>query len=215
MTQPSTGRFEFDRAERLADGVIHGTGVLLGVAGVVVLLAKAPGSMGVLIPATIYGIALLAVLTISAVYNMLPASPLKWLLRRFDHSAIYLLIAGTYTPFLVQLAESPVARVLIVAIWAAALVGVAIKVMWPGRFDRLSIWLYLAIGWSGVALWESLGRLPAATLWLLAAGGLLYSLGVIFHVWQSLRFQNAIWHAFVLLASACHYGAVFVMTTAA
>ena len=213
VTQPPTGRFEFDRVERLADGVIHGAGVLLGVAGVIFLLTKATDPMGVLIPVTIYGIALLAVLTISAVYNMMPASRLKWLLRRFDHSAIYLLIAGTYTPFLMQLADSPVARVLIVAIWAAAFLGVAIKVLWPGRFDRLSIWLYLAIGWSGVVLWQSLGKLPAASLWLLAAGGLLYSFGVIFHIWQNLRFQNAVWHAFVLLAAASHYGAVFVMTT--
>jgi hemolysin III len=88
------------------------------------------------------------------------------------------------------------------------LVGIILKLTMPGRLDRFSIMLYLVIGWSGIVLWEDILAFPNLTLWLLGAGALLYTTGVIFHVWESLRFQNAIWHAFVLLATACHYGAV-------
>jgi hemolysin III len=103
-------------------------------------------------------------------------------------------------------------------VWTASLVGIILKLVLPGRFERLSIVLYLLIGWSGVILWDRILLLPGTSLWLLGAGGLLYTVGVVFHVWESLRFQNAIWHAFVLVAAACHYGAVFhsaVMTPSA
>lgn len=215
MTRPSTGRFEFDRAELWADGVVHVVGVVAGIVAVTILLASAAGSVDTLAPLAVYGASLLAVLCISAAYNMWPASRLKWILRRLDHSAIYLLIAGTYTPLLMWLEDAPVAGMLIVAIWTVSLAGVAIKLIWPARFDRLAIVLYLAIGWSGVALWDSLGTFPTVTLALIVAGGLLYSLGVVFHVWHSLRFQNAIWHAFVLAAAACHYLAVYFLVATA
>ncbi len=210
MEKPKTGRFEFDRAELWADGIIHGLGVALGLAGVVILAwwllpAARPADLVALL---VYSVALLAVLVISAAYNMWPDSAFKWRLRRFDHSAIYVLIAGTYTPFLVGMSDGVVPRVLIVLVWLASLAGVAVKLAWPGRFDRLAIGLYLLIGWSGIVLWEQVLQLPATTLWLLAVGGMFYTTGVIFHVWDSLRFQNAIWHAFVLVATACHYGAV-------
>ena len=211
MQRPSRGRFEFDRAEIWADGVIHGLGVVFGLAAVGALLvstvpARAPSD---LIPVLVYGVALLAVLTISAVYNMWPVSPVKWFLRRFDHAAIYVLIAATYTPFLTRLSDDPVTGFLLGLVWAISIVGIVLKIALPGRFDRLSIGLYLLLGWSGVILWDRFLLLPDLSLWLLAAGGLLYTAGVIFYVWESLRFQTAIWHAFVLVAAVCHYGAVF------
>jgi hemolysin III len=99
--------------------------------------------------------------------------------------------------------------VLLVGIWVGSVVGIALKLCLPGRFDRLTILLYLFLGWSGVMAYEAvLLALPGSTLTLLAIGGILYTVGVIFHVWEGLRFQNAIWHAFVLVAAACHYGAV-------
>jgi hemolysin III len=140
---------------------------------------------------------------------MWPVSPVKWFLRRFDHAAIYVLIAATYTPFLTRLSDDPVTQFLLGLVWAISIVGIVLKIALPGRFDRLSIGLYLLLGWSGVILWERFLLLPSASLWLLAAGGLLYTAGVIFYVWESLRFQTAIWHAFVLVAAVCHYGAVF------
>ena len=211
LSIPATGRFTFNRAELWADGIVHGIGIALGISGVAVLIGHlvAASALADLLPVSIYSAALLAVLIISAVYNMWPVSPAKWLMRRFDHSAIYVLIAGTYTPFLMKLGESATAQGLLAVVWLVAIAGIALKVALPGRYDRLSILLYLAMGWSGVVLWESIATLPATALWLMLAGGLLYSVGVIFHIWESLPFQNAIWHAFVLAASGCFYGAVF------
>jgi hemolysin III len=158
---------------------------------------------------SIYAAGLLAMLSISATYNLLPVSRAKWVLRRFDHSAIYLLIAATYTPFLLQMPASPLSIALLAGVWLIAVVGIVMELGLPGRFDRLSIGLYLALGWSGVMAYDTIvAALPPLTLALIAAGGLLYSAGVVFHVWERLRFQNAIWHAFVLLGATCHYTAV-------
>lgn len=211
MLQPRHGRFDVSRAELWADGVVHALGIALGLAAVTALILRvlvaAPSAD--LVPVAIYGTALLAVLIVSAIYNLWPVSPMKWLIRRFDHSAIYVLIAGTYTPFLMKLGSSLMAQILLAVVWAASVLGVVLKLAFPGRLDRLSIVLYLVIGWSGILLWQSIAELPATSLWLMLAGGLLYSIGVIFHVWESLPFQNAIWHGFVLVASGCFYGAVF------
>jgi len=148
-------------------------------------------------------------LVLSATYNLWPISRAKWLLRRFDHSAIYVLIAATYTPFITQLKDSIFAVALLIGVWCVAIVGAVLKLVLPGRFDRLSVGLFLAMGWSGAMLYDAVvAVLPAMALWFVIAGGALYSLGVIFHAWQRLRFQNVIWHSFVLLGAACHYTAV-------
>jgi hemolysin III len=204
-------RWNYDRHEILADGIVHALGVVSGLVAVIVLLALAAPTVSLweLTSVAIYGGGLLAVLVISAVYNLWPVSPVKWVLRRIDHSAIYLLIAGTYTPFIMQMRSEITAIVLLVGVWAGSLAGMVLKLCLPGRFDRLAILLYLLLGWSGVMAYEAvLDALPGSTLALLAAGGLLYTVGVVFHVWEGLRFHNAIWHAFVLIAAACHYGAV-------
>ncbi|MBN9598160.1 MAG: hemolysin III family protein [Afipia sp.] len=204
-------RWEYDRAELIADGVIHVLGIAFSViaASVLITLAAIYASPAQIVSVSIYAAGLTAMLGISATYNLWPVSPVKWLLRRFDHSAIYVLIAATYTPFLAQMQDRVVAVALLIGVWSVAAIGIALKVLLPGRFDRLSIALYLALGWSGVVAYESvMSSLPSTTLWLIAAGGVLYSAGVIFHAWRRLRFQNAIWHSFVLLAAACHYSAV-------
>jgi hemolysin III len=98
---------------------------------------------------------------------------------------------------------------LLVGVWCVAIFGIVLKLGWPGRFDKLAVGLYLVLGWSGMMLYGSaVGELPKAALWFVLAGGALYSLGVIFHSWRRLRFQNVIWHCFVLLGAACHYTAV-------
>ena len=204
-------RWHYDKGEVLADGIIHGLGILFGFVAIIALCVIAAWTVGPweFTAVLIYGVALLTVLTVSALYNMWPASPVKWILRRFDHSAIYLLIAGTYTPFLTQMKVSIESILLAAGVWTISALGIALKLFLPGRYDRLSIVLYLLVSWSGVLAFEAVfGALPRSTLWLLGAGGVLYTAGVIFHVWESLRFQNAIWHAFVLAAAACHYGAV-------
>src|SRR3954464_11373178 len=204
-------KWAYDRAEVMADGIVHALGVVLGVAGVPILLvqvaaAQAPTQVTA---ALIYGTGLLTVLSLSATYNLWPISPAKWVLRRFDHAAIYLLIASTYTPFLTHIAD-PGASCLLAGVWLVACAGMTLKIIYPARFERLSILLYLGLGWSGVLIYERvMVGLPPVILWLLAVGGVLYSAGVLFHLWEGLRFHNALWHAFVLAAAACHFCAVF------
>lgn len=204
-------RWHYDRAELIADGVVHVLGVVGGLiaATTLVVLAAVHTSPKEIVSVSVYVAGLLAMLGLSATYNLWPVSPAKWLLRRFDHSAIYLLIAATYTPFLAQMNDRVVATALLIGVWSVAAAGIALKVFLPGRFDRLAVGLYLAMGWSGVIAYDTvINSLPGSTLWFIALGGVLYSLGVIFHAWERLRFQNAIWHSFVLLAAGCHYAAV-------
>src|SRR5262245_18859555 len=207
---PGQISWHYDRAEIIADAVVHAIGVCLGLIGSVTILVMAVKIERMnLMPILVYVIGLVIMLTFSAAYNMWPVSPVKWLLRRFDHSAIYLLIAGTYTPFLGQMKDALVSAGLGIGVWLSATVGMALKLALPGRFDRLAIILCLLLGWSGIITYDSLASaIPSSSLWLLAIGGVLYSLGTLFHVWQRLRFQNAIWHGFVLLAASCHYSAV-------
>ena len=204
-------RWNYDRAELIADGIVHGIGVFSGLIAVTVLIVLAAvfASTHAVVTVSVYAAGLLAMLGFSAAYNLWPVSPRKWLLRRFDHSAIYLLIAATYTPIFAQLKDHAFATTLLAGVWGTAVVGIAIKLFFPGRFDRLAVGIYLAMGWSGIIAYDAgLSSLPSVALWFILAGGLLYSFGVIFHAWQRLRFQNAIWHCFVLLGAACHYTAV-------
>ena len=140
----------------------------------------------------------------------MPVSPLKWLFRRLDQSAIYLLIAATYTPFISQLKDDgSLSTSLLIAIWSSAIAGILIRLLFPGRFDIVSIVLYVAMGWSGIIAYDkATASLPFSVIAFIAAGGVLYTVGVIFHLWERLRYQNAIWHSFVLLGAACHFTAV-------
>lgn len=204
-------RWHYDRAELIADGIVHAIGVIFGLiaATVLVVLTAVYASALDIVAVSIYVAGLLAMLVLSASYNLWPVSPTKWVLRRFDHAAIFVLIAATYTPIIMELKDSVFAIVLLVGVWCVAIFGVVLKLGWPGRFDRVSVGLYLALGWSGMMLYDSVvTALPKMALWFVLAGGALYSLGVIFHAWRRLRFQNAIWHCFVLLGAACHYTAV-------
>src|SRR5712691_2115153 len=198
--------WDYDRAEIIADGIVHAISVCLGLIGAVTIVVIAVKIERIEVaPILVYVIGLVTMLAFSAAYNMWPVSHTKWILRRFDHSAIYLLIAGTYTPFIAQLKNSFASGGLLTGVWLTAGIGVVLKLALPGRFDRVAVVLYLLLGWSGLIAYGSfLESLPSLTCWLLATGGVLYSMGVIFHAWRSLRFQNAIWHAFVLLAAVSH-----------
>lgn len=203
--------WNYDRAELIADGIIHAIGVLSGIiaATVLVVLAAVYADTIDVVGVSIYVAGLLSMLVLSATYNLWPVSPAKWLLRRFDHSAIYLLIAATYTPFILELKDSVFALALLICVWCVAIAGIVLKLGYPGRFDRVAVGIYLAMGWSGMMLYDAVVKaLPALALGFVLAGGVLYSLGVIFHAWRRLRFQNAIWHGFVLAGAACHYTAV-------
>jgi hemolysin III len=207
---PGQISWHYDRTEIIADGVVHAIGVSLGIVGAVTIVVMAVRAERIdVVPILVYVIGLVTMLALSAAYNMWPVSPVKWALRRFDHSAIYLLIAGTYTPFLAQMKNALASAGLGIGVWLSAAVGMALKLALPGRFDRLAVILCLLLGWSGVIAYDSFASaLPSSSLWLLAIGGILYSLGTLFHVLQRLRFHNAIWHGFVLLGASCHYSAV-------
>lgn len=202
----------FSPAELIADGIVHGVGIVAGLAvGVVVLtlavIKTAPGEA----PAIgVYVGSLVLLLSVSMAYNLWPPlSPLKHLLARLDQAAIFLFIAGTYTPFLAVLGGSATTILMMVLVWGAALVGIALKLIVPQRFGRLAILLYLGIGWSGVLVFQQLAAtLPPVALYLLVAGGIVYSLGIIFHLWEKLRFQNVLWHAFVVVAAMLHLAAI-------
>lgn len=205
--RPGEIAWRYTLEELWADGVVHAAGLAFVTVGSIALVAALRHATSAAIMATvIYLVALCLSFAASAAYNIWPPSATKWVLRRLDQSAIYLLIAGTYTPFLATMS----AWAALAGVWSAAALGMALRMWRPGRFDRLSIALYLLLGWSGVLMLDQVvSQLPPGVPWLIAGGGLTYSLGVIFHVWGRLRFQNAIWHVFVLAAASIHYVAVW------
>lgn len=203
--------WHYTRAEMIADAVVHVVGIVLAVAGAVALVALAAlrASPPEIAAVTLYALCLVSLKAASAAYNMWPISRTKWILRRFDHACIFLLIAATYTPFMTRFPMGPSAMALFVWVWTVALFGAALKLALPGRFDRLSIALCLLLGASGAFAWDLVSTaLPANTLTLIAIGGLIYAGGVIFHMWESLRFQNVVWHSCVLVASGVFYLAI-------
>lgn len=208
---PFVGRWDYSRGELLADGVVHLVGLIFAViAGSALLfMSYMRTGSGEYAAAIFYVLSLISVLSVSLAYNQWPVSRSKWILRRIDHSMIYVLIAATYTPFLVQVENRTLGVACVIVVWLAAFTGIAIKLTMPGRYDRLALALYLGIGWSGVALAEPLLKaLPSSTLHYLAIGGLTYTFGVIFYVWTRLKFHIAIWHACVVCGAAFHCIAV-------
>jgi len=200
----------YSRAELIADGAIHVIGVTAGIAAAACLVAVAVTQLeaGAAAAVIIYCAGMLAVFCFSAAYN-LSRGPRRWLLRRFDHAAIYVKIAATYTPFAALKMGGIAGFGLLGAVWGIAVLGAAAKLIMPAQFVRTSYVLYLAQGWACVfALPPLLAALSTTALMLLLAGGVLYTVGVVFHLWSRLPFNNAIWHGFVLAGSACHFGAV-------
>lgn len=203
--------WNYDRAELAADAVVHVVGLALAVAGGIslIVLATLHASNAEIAAIIVYALCLVGLKGASAAYNMWPISRTKWLLRRLDHACIFLLIAATYTPFMTRFPAGAAAAGLFIWVWSVAIFGATLKLALPGRFDRLSIALCLLLGASGAFAWEVVSTaLPAQTLTLIVIGGLIYAGGVIFHMWESLRFQNVVWHSCVLVASAVFYLAI-------
>ena len=204
-------RWNYDRAEMIADAVVHAIGILFGLVGGIAMIALAASFNGPaqIAAVTIYATGLVALWSSSAAYNLWPVSRTKWLLRRLDHALIFVLIAATYTPFVTRFPDGWDRYALLFGVWAVAIAGVVLKVMLPGRFDRVSIVLCLLLGGSGALAYDTVVEaLPASTVWLMVGGGAVYAAGVAFHVWEGLRFQNAVWHSFVLVASVLFYSAI-------
>lgn len=216
MEQPEDAYPAYSRAEKLADGAVHllGLGASLIAIGFVLAYQFDHLTGWELSALSVYWVGLVAMFTVSGAYHMTPWEHLRARLRRADHATIFLKIAGTYTPFVVAMG-SALSYAVLGLVWALALFGAVTKLFrWttPGRFNAA---LYLGLGWISVALMWGIFELSPAAGWCAVVGGVLYSSGVIFFHWESLRFANAIWHGFVVAASGCFFGAVTLAVLAA
>jgi hemolysin III len=208
MIQGSTPRLS---AEELASSLTHGVGLVLSIAGFATLLSLAAmrGSAWRIVSCAIYGSTLLCLYAASTCYHSIRSRRFKRILKVCDHSAIYLLIAGTYTPFLLVNLRGGWGWSLFAVIWGLAMAGVLLKVWFVEHASVLSTAVYLVMGWLAlVAVKPMLARVPTSALVWLLAGGVLYTVGVVFYAWKKLPYNHAIWHGFVLAGSACHYVAV-------
>ena len=202
---------QYTKRERLVDRCIHVISVAASAVAFVAVLI-----IGVRAPATlwgvslaIYGVALLATFSFSAGYHLIVRPKLKALFRRLDHAAIFVMIAGTYTPFVLIKMNNEWGHILLAIVWSMAAIGVAIKLFAPRYLEGISTSLYLVQGWAVLLAWEPLVQaVPGNVATLLVIGGVLYTIGALFHLWNRLPFQNAIWHGFVLTAASIHYAAV-------
>ncbi|MEJ4045449.1 PAQR family membrane homeostasis protein TrhA [Erwinia sp. SLM-02] len=204
----------YSLAEEIANSISHGVGCLFGIIGLVLLLTQAIESRAGALAITsysLYGGSMILLFLASTLYHAIPHQRAKYWLKKLDHAAIYLLIAGTYTPFLLVGLKSPLAHGLMAVIWSLALAGIVFKLAFAHRFEALSLVTYLLMGWlSLIVLYQMVTKLPAGSVWLLAAGGVIYSLGVIFYVSKRIPYNHAIWHGFVLGGSLCHFFAIYL-----
>lgn len=209
---------EYTRSEQWVDGVLQSVAAAAALIGAGVLLGYAVPTQDALAitSAALYGVGLVALFGISTAYHLASGPRWKDAIRRADHAAIFFMIAGTYTPVALIGIGGTVGIVLTAAVWTLAVAGMLFKVAWPRRFELGSVFLYVALGALGLpAVGAMVAALPATELALLGVGGLLYVVGVGFHLWESLPQQNAVWHALVLAAAACHYVVVFKLTVGA
>lgn len=199
------------KAEYIADSTVHIIGVALGLAATIILLSLVipDAGAGRIASISVYTACLMAMLICSALYNMLAKNNHASLFRRLDHAAIFLMIAGTYTPFAAMVIGGWPGAIVLAIVWAGALAGATLKLIQLKRFDKFTVPICLALGWVIVFAYQPLiENASPAGFWLLVAGGALYSAGTAFYAWKSLPFQNAIWHVFVLAAAVCHFAAI-------
>ena len=201
----------YSLGEEIANSVTHGAGALLAVAGLAVMAAFAAlkGDAWHIVACSIFGAAMVLCYTTSALYHGIPLERAKRVLRALDHSAIFLLIAGTYTPFMLVNLRGPWGWSLFGVIWGLAVAGIVLRLVLKGRLHGLMVGLYVAMGWAVVVAARPLyEHVATGGLVLLVAGGLAYSAGVVFYKWRRLRYHHAVWHGFVMLGSALHFFAV-------
>jgi hemolysin III len=203
----------YNRKQEIVNGLIHGFGMLFGVSGLPVLtgIATAHGNIPGVVGSGIYGFCFLLLFTNSTIFHITTEPGIKRIFKIFDHISIYFLIAGTYTPFLLVYMDNSFGISLLSVLWGLTIVGVFFKVRFTGRFEIISVIIYLLMGWimvvGGRRFFDSL---PVPVLVLICIGGGLYSIGVIFYVWDKYLYTHAVWHTFVLAAAICHYVAVLL-----
>lgn len=202
----------YNRIEEWVNGLTHGIGSVLSITGLVlmVIFSSLYGDVWHIVSTAIYGATLILLYLSSTLYHLIPANSLKHFFQKMDHAMIYLLIAGTYTPYTLVNLRGPWGWTLFAMVWGIAVVGVTIEFLLKERVRFLSLILYLSMGWLMIAAAKPLlDKLAPGGLILLLAGGLFYSLGVFFYVWKTLTFQHAIWHVFVMAGSLCHFWSIF------
>ena len=198
-------------SEEIANGITHGIGVLLSIAGLVILIVQAAryGTAWHVVSYTIFGSTMFILYLASTLYHSIQHQKAKIILRIIDHSAIFLLIAGTYTPFVLVTLRGAWGWSLFGIIWGLAITGIIFKCITIGRFRILSVFIYIAMGWLVViAMPKIINALDRTSLVLLISGGLSYTLGTIFYAWKNLPFSHAVWHLFVLGGTITHFFAV-------
>lgn len=203
----------YSAREEVANAATHGLGAVLGIAGLVILVSYAvlAGDPKLVVGCAIFGSTLILTYSASALYHGIPLEAAKPVLKVIDHSAIYLLIAGTYTPFTLSVLSPAWGWSLFGVVWGLAAAGVIFKVFTAGRFRWLSVSLYLGMGWVAVVATKPIiETFATGGIALVVAGGLAYTLGVVFYLWRSMPYHHAIWHLFVLAGSTLHFFAVLL-----
>lgn len=211
MNKTSANTKNYSLGEEIANSITHGIGTLLALTGLIVLISTAAnhGNSWHIVSSSIFGTTLILLYLASTLYHSIPAQPVKKVLRLLDHAAIYLLIAGTYTPFLLVNLRGPWGWSLFALVWAIALTGIILKITPLGHKRGLSLSLYLILGWIIlIAIKPLINYLDPGGIRLLVAGGLAYTGGVVFYIWKRLPYNHAIWHLFVLTGSCLHFFAV-------
>lgn len=201
----------YTHGEEIANSVIHGFGIVLSIIGLAVLVgfASAHGNQRDIVASSIFGATLILVYTTSTLYHSVPIPAARKILRTLDHIAIFLLIAGTYTPFTLAAIGGTVGWTLFAVIWGLAALGIVLELTFLRRYTWLAVTLYLLMGWCGmVAIKPLAASMERGGLVLLLLGGAMYTLGVLFYVWRKLPYSHAIWHVFVLAGSVLHYFAI-------
>jgi hemolysin III len=205
----NTAKYSF--MEEIFNSIIHGTGVLISLAGLVLLIVFSSlyGKASHIISCTIFGITLVLLYTASTLYHSFRKPKIKHVFRIIDHSCIYALIAGTYTPFMLVTVRGVLGWTLFAIVWSLTILGILFKVFFIHRFKILSTLAYILMGWLVVfAIKPIFQTLPGGAIVWLVSGGLAYTGGTIFYAWNRLPFNHAIWHSFVLAGSVCHFFAV-------
>jgi hemolysin III len=201
----------YDRGELLADRVVHVIGIIAALGAVAWLMSRLPptASAKLTISMGVYSLGLLCMLTASALYNVVADGRAKARLRRLDHAMIFVMIAGSYTPFALNAFPGFSGHLLLGMIWFLAVAGILLKLLATPRSDRLSVGLYIGMGWVVLGFLPILiASVSERTLVLLVLGGIVYSIGALIHTWGGVRFHNPIWHVMVLFGAALQFGAI-------
>ncbi|MGI8314065.1 PAQR family membrane homeostasis protein TrhA [Halobacillus mangrovi] len=206
----------FSKREEIANAITHGIGAVLSLAMLVLLIvfASIEGNAWHLVSVTIYGITMLLLYVSSTLVHSFPPGKAKDLFEIFDHSAIYLFIAGTYTPILLVPLRSTLGWTLFGIVWGMAILGIIFKVFFVKKFVILSTIFYVLMGWLIILAWGPLtAEVPAAGITYLVVGGVMYSIGAVFYVWRSFTYHHMVWHLFVLGGSILHFFSIFFYIT--